>query len=169
MKFDTKKLARIIVSCLDPKFLDEPYKGLWEPSNPTFGFCSLASEAAYFILGGPESGFMSYATKDENNTSHWWLQNKEGEILDLTAEQFYLQGSKPPYERGLLGRPVGFMGMRIDVGNPFGFDRKPSLRVQWLLKRILETNNISYTESQIARFRESFLLKVKKKSYIQLK
>ncbi len=100
-----------------------------------FGFCSLASEAAYFILGGPESGFMSFATKDDNNTSHWWLQNKKGEILDFTAAQFYIQGTKPPYDRGLLGKPVGFMDMRIDVDNPFGFNRKPSLRVQSLLKR----------------------------------
>ena len=38
---------------------------------------------------------------------HWWVQDKAGKIIDLTADQYYSKGRVPPYDKaekaGLLG------------------------------------------------------------------
>jgi hypothetical protein len=38
---------------------------------------------------------------------HWWVQDKAGKIIDLTADQYYSKNRVPPYDKaekaGLLG------------------------------------------------------------------
>lgn len=108
-----------------------------DEQNPTYGFCSIASEALYFILGGKRNGISSYVCKDEDGSTHWWLKDSAGNIIDPTSNQYTIVNKLPPYERGIAGRPCGFMGIRVDVGNKYGFDRKPSKRARILLDRIL--------------------------------
>lgn len=82
-----------IQSVLTPDLL----KGMWnkEFDNPLAGHCYAATEALYWILGGPQSDYKTYVLShltwpeglDEGET-HWFLRNSKGEILDPTAGQF---------------------------------------------------------------------------------
>lgn len=130
------QLTQRIKRCLDPSLLRAPYDAQWTPENPTAGFCSVASEAAWFILGGKEAGWVAHAARDTDGSTHWWLMHESGCRYDPTAEQYYLAGKTPPYDRGIKSIPCGFMGVRRDENSPWGTGRKPGLRAQALLERM---------------------------------
>lgn len=132
------QLRTTIQACLSPDLLHKNFRPQWAPDNPTWGFCSVASEAAWFVLGGSQKGWSAYTARDEKGIVHWWLQHTSGLIFDPTEEQYTSQGKKPPYRAGAAGRIGGFMGVRKDEGNEWGFDRKPSLRAQQLLDKMVE-------------------------------
>ena len=71
--------------------------------HPLYGHCYVASEALYHILGGKASGWSPSRAKDATGTTHWWLENTGGEILDPTAGQYLDSGLTPPYEHGKRG------------------------------------------------------------------
>jgi len=89
--------------------------------HPFAGHCYAASEALYHLLGGKEKGYKPMRGKSENGESHWWIQDKDGNKLDPTAEQFYFVGLKPPYENG---RGNGFL------------TKNPSKRAKEIISRI---------------------------------
>lgn len=125
-----------LVEALDPAWLEPIYRARWSADNPTLGFCALASEAAFFELGGGPAGWKSMAVREADGTSHWWLEHVSGVRFDPTDDQFRRQGQVPPYERGLTGKACPFMGMRQDPDSPWGFQRKPGLRAAPLLHRL---------------------------------
>lgn len=125
-----------LVEALDPAWLEPAYRARWSADNPTLGFCALASEAAFFELGGGPAGWKSMAVREADGTSHWWLEHASGVRFDPTDDQFRRQGQVPPYERGLSGKACPFMGMRQDPDSPWGFQRKPGLRAAPLLHRL---------------------------------
>jgi hypothetical protein len=94
-------LVSKIQSVLTPDLL----RGKWkrETDNPLAGHCYAATEALYWMLGGPNSDWKSYIFKHktfpeglEEGETHWFLKNiKTGEILDPTAGQFDVE---IPYE-----------------------------------------------------------------------
>lgn len=129
---ETRAVA-LVQACLDPILLHPNYQKNWSPENPTYGFCSVASEALYFLLGGSLAGWKAVVGRDESGT-HWWLESETGRRLDPTADQYLSQGKRPPYDQG---RPGGFMGMREEPGSPWGFGRRPSRRAKDLLDRVL--------------------------------
>ena len=135
------ELRQRIHQALDPSLLSKEYRHTWSATNPTAGLCSVAAEAAWFILGGSQSGWVSHVASDpKNGGTHWWLEHSSGLRFDPTEEQYRTIGDVPPYERGALGRPTGFMGIRQDPGNAWGFDRKPSRRAQELLTRMMDVS-----------------------------
>ncbi len=74
-----------------------------EQSNQkSTGFCYIAAEALFHMMGGLDSGFRPMCASYEGGT-HWWLE-KDGIILDPTASQFL--PALPPYG---LGRRCGFL------------------------------------------------------------
>ena len=119
---------------LSPALLVSPYKERWSADNPTLGFCSMASEAAWFVLGGNKAGWTAKVQREDDGTTHWWLEQADGTRFDPTADQYRAVGKVPPYERGLMGKSSGFMGMRKDADNPFGLGLKPGKRAQALLE-----------------------------------
>lgn len=67
------------------------------------GWCYSASEALYY-LAAKEAGYkpVQGVTADKDGyISHWWLE-KNGEVLDITSDQFDFEF---PYE---VGRGRGF-------------------------------------------------------------
>lgn len=68
--------------------------------NPE-GWCYTASEAIYYLSGGKAAGIKPMrATIELQNglkVSHWWLQDEDGSVVDVTAAQFNFPF---PYERG---------------------------------------------------------------------
>jgi hypothetical protein len=153
MKPNLEKLKKLVIPHLDPNLLEPKYREWWSPENPTLGFCSLVTEVTYFLVGGSNSGYISYVARDKDDTTHWWLDHKTLGKLDLSKEQYTNIGLVPPYERGNLGKPCGFQGMRVDENNPWGFQRKPSIRAQKIIDSILKANKV--TNDRIPAFQKS--------------
>jgi len=85
------------------------------------GWCYAASEALYYYLGGKESNLTPKQLRidlvtlqprsdiDGMTISHWWLEDKDGNVIDPTSEQFDFAF---PYH---LGRGRGFQtNMKAD-------------------------------------------------------
>jgi hypothetical protein len=120
----------------DPSLLAAAYRSGWSAANPSYGFCSVASEVAWFMLGGAKAGWVAWNARDDDDSTHWWLRHASGQIYDPTRDQYTRVGKLPPYERGLPGRPGGFMGIRVDLQSPWPGQRRPGLRAQRLMARL---------------------------------
>ena len=121
----------------------------WDPSNPMRGHCAAASEALYFLAGGPRAGLVAWSAsylEGGGRASHWWLRDAAGAILDPTRAQVDDVGEIPPYQRVLVNPgfharigPRGFQGQRRlapGEADPWGFGRRPSRRAASLLARL---------------------------------
>ena len=72
-----------------------------DAERPTTGYCYVVAEVIYHRIA-PE-GYVPYVMKTGDNYTHWFLKNSDGEIIDLTADQF----DKPlDYSEG---RPQNFL------------------------------------------------------------
>lgn len=150
------RLIDALVPHLDPALLSKDYRAEWSPTNPTAGFCSIAAEAAYFLLGGVKQGWVAMVAADPEGGTHWWLERSTSqgrERFDPTAAQYLSQGLTPPYERG---RPSGFMGQRQDPGHPYGFDRRPGRRAEAVLTGVMTAHGHTgpLTERAVHQVRE---------------
>jgi len=104
-----ESLIRKIQSALTPDLL----KGMWKKdfSNPMTGHCYIATEALYWILGGPNGKYNPYVLSHktwpeglDGGETHWFLKNDKGDILDPTKDQF--EGEEIRYDKGT---PNGMM------------------------------------------------------------
>ena len=110
---------------LKPQYLNK----LKEDDDISCGQCYAASEAAFHMYG-KDNGFKSYVLNsktfpeglDEGDT-HWFLKNKEGEIIDPTAEQF--GDITIPYDKG---KGTGFL------------TKNPSNAAQQIIDRVNQNN-----------------------------
>ncbi|MGD9638658.1 MAG: hypothetical protein AB7U85_06325 [Alphaproteobacteria bacterium] len=116
-----------IKKVLTPDLLKPEFRASYIETNPMAGHCYAASEALYHLLGGSNSGYTPCRGKDDLGVTHWWLQNKGGEILDPTAEQYLSVGRTPPYKNGKGG---GFL------------TKLPSKRAREIIRRVSSNNNI---------------------------
>lgn len=69
------------------------------------GKCYIASEALYYLAGGKTAGLTPVRGALPGDLAplvHWWLRDSEGNVIDLTADQFDFDW---PYEDG---RGCGF-------------------------------------------------------------
>jgi len=63
---------------------------------PVCGHCYVASEAAWHLLGRGGGGWTP-ASANWKGVTHWWLEQDDGEIFDVTAAQF---PKGFPYDKG---------------------------------------------------------------------
>jgi hypothetical protein len=110
-----------------PSLLKTEYRG---HPNPFAGHCYTASEVFFHADGAWDSDFRPCRLKLKSaygsipaGTSHWWLEDSAGGVLDLTAEQF---SSPFPYR---LGQKGGFL------------TRQPCQRSQILLARLYDPSH----------------------------
>lgn len=95
----------------------------YDGRHPMFGHCFVATEALWHLTG---KKYSVYCGKDDENITHWWLQDALGNKFDATADQYTDLGKQPPYHRG---KKSAFM-LTYNEG-------RPSNRCQVLLERIL--------------------------------
>lgn len=107
------KTVNLIKDNLTPDLLNKIYQG---NANKFFGHCYVASEAAYYLLGGKIKGWKSMFIKHEGYP-HWFLKHNSGIIIDITNQQFK---TTVDYDKA-IGK--GFL------------TKIPSKRTQVLLKR----------------------------------
>ena len=72
-------------------------------ANPLYGYCYVASEALYYFIRAlllPDEylAYEPWRGTDGTGGTHWWLQNSDGDILDVTAGQYAALGIQAPYE-----------------------------------------------------------------------
>lgn len=120
-----KDLKISIISNLSDDLLSTKYQQIKKSSQfklpRTFGHCYVASEAAYFLLGGKKGGWKPYYIK-YLGCPHWFLKHDSGAILDLTSEQF--------------NSPINY---NLAVGKGF-LTKNPSKRTLKLIRKIEEFN-----------------------------
>jgi len=97
MKVNVNKLIKKIQNNLTPDLLKKEYRKI-NKTNKLYGHCFVATETLYYLL--KDKSFFPYYSKDYKNITHWWLQNDEGKILDVTKEQYLRVNKKPPYNKG---------------------------------------------------------------------
>jgi hypothetical protein len=134
----TIKLIRKTFKTPEAKKLLTPY---WREQNKnknvhSVGFCYIATEALFHMLGGKNSGYKPvcisfpidfYVNRPNDPVieTHWWLVNKEGKILDPTIDQIKKDiDIKEMYKNGIC---KGFQN---------GY-KKPSKRAQKLIELAL--------------------------------
>jgi len=82
-------------------------------TNPTFGHCHTVSGVLYKIFG-PKNVKMYRGFDGE--IYHWWVLDLNGNIIDLTADQYFSVEGVPPYN---VGEKAGLLGFdyrkRVDI------------------------------------------------------
>ena len=120
MAADLEQLGGLIVAQLTPDLLSTQFAKMPDAGrNPLFGHCYVASEALFHLAGGKKSGLRPRRIEIAKDRWHWWLVDREGNIVDITAKQF---DQPPDYTAGLK---TAFLSKR------------PSARAKKLMGRVL--------------------------------
>lgn len=121
-------ISKIIAEQLTPDLLTKKYREE-NVRNPMFGHCYHSTQALFYLMDTdkliPMSGI------DYRNDTHWWLQDGET-IYDVTADQYYSMGQKPPYDTGKRTQW-------------YGWKQRPHQRSLNLIMKVLDSMNDSYT------------------------
>jgi len=104
-KKNLKLVSDIIIRNLSPDLL--PKKWVERNSNNSmFGHCHTASGCLQKVFG--TKNIKLYRALDDEQIWHWWVVDVNGDLIDLTAEQYYSQGRNPPYNDGTKASILGF-------------------------------------------------------------
>lgn len=99
-----KKVTELILKNLSSDLLPRSWLDKNEV-NLTFGHCHNSAGCLYKIFG-PKAVNMYRGFDGE--IYHWWVQDKAGKIIDLTADQYYSKGRVPPYDKAEKAGMLGF-------------------------------------------------------------
>lgn len=75
-------------------------------TNPTFGHCHNVAGCLYKVFG--KDAVKMYRALDDEGIYHWWVKDLNGNIIDLTADQYYSTNRTPPYDKGEKAGLLGF-------------------------------------------------------------
>jgi hypothetical protein len=100
-----KMVSEIIKNNLTPDLLPKKWVER-NSSNPTFGHCHTASGCLQKIFG--TKNIKLYRSIDDEGIYHWWAIDLNGNLIDLTVEQYTSTGRTPPYEGGSKSQILGF-------------------------------------------------------------
>jgi len=68
------------------KHLRDRYRDRWTPDRPTTGYCYVVTEVLYHFLA--PDGYRPHVMKTGGDDTHWFLKGHDGEVIDLTDDQF---------------------------------------------------------------------------------
>ena len=144
-------LARTINKHLTSDLLGKDYKKDAPcKAGDTTGHCFIATQAAWFELGGKESGYVPRMLTHKEfpealkpgETHHYLINPDTKEVIDLTYDQFKNKNINQydiPYN---LGKKSGYQNQAIE-------NNKPTERTQKLLDRVNAENNNPQDAAQI--------------------
>ena len=122
---EVRRLAPLVRAALTPDVRQAATEA--KIDDGCTGYCYVASEALWHLLGGPGSPYRPHHVEHEGR-SHWYLATDDGEVVDLTACQFT--------------RPAPYAdGTRRAFLNPRSAARgtvKPSARTRTVIERVLD-------------------------------
>jgi len=98
--------------------LPKKYLKQWSPGS-CVGYCNAAAQALYFLGGGKAEGLTPVVWR-HGDVTHWWIEDSQGQVYDLTAEQFdfpvpYDEGTR----KGFQGRKEGGYQQPTKAVRPF--------------------------------------------------
>ena len=123
LKYDKEnldKVSKLILDNLTPDLVAVKFRAR-NAVQPLFGHCYAASACLQKIFGS--KNIKLYHAKDDEDIWHWWTVDKDGQIIDLTVDQYYNTGRTPPYGKGKKAGQLGW-----------GYRKK----VQKLLTKVLD-------------------------------
>lgn len=68
------------------KYVNKQYRDEWTSERPTTGYCYIVAEVVYHYLA--PKGSKPYVMKTGIDETHWFIKRADGNIIDLTADQF---------------------------------------------------------------------------------
>ena len=104
-KENLKLVSDTIIRNLTPDLLPKKWVER-NASNPMFGHCHTASGCLQKVFG--TKTIKLYRALDDEGIWHWWVVDVNGQLIDLTADQYYSQGRNPPYNDGQKASILGF-------------------------------------------------------------
>ena len=144
-------LARVINKHLTPDLLGKDYKKDAPcKAGDTTGHCFITTQAAWFELGGKDSGYVPRMLTHKEfpealkpgETHHYLINPNTNEVIELTYDQFEKKNINQydiPYS---LGKKSGYQNQAIE-------NNKPTERTQKLLDRVNAENNNPQDAAQI--------------------
>jgi hypothetical protein len=82
---------------------------LGEKPNPFKGMCYVASALLYGLYDG--KNMTLYRKKDYSGQYHWWIKTDDGTTIDMTREQYEIEGKEVPsasYDGAEIAKPMWF-------------------------------------------------------------
>jgi len=102
---DLDKVTKLIHKNLDlelcPKKFKEKNQGnplLGIKSNPMLGHCYHTTQALYYFFR--DANLKAMSASCDVAGSHWWCEDVDGNIIDITQDQYLSVGTKPPHDKG---------------------------------------------------------------------
>ena len=118
---DYELVKKLIIDNLEEKFCPPEYREL-NKENKYFGHCYHSTQALYYFFGNATLRIMSAPCQGPAG-HHWWLMDRDNNILDITAEQYDLFEFDPPYHKG-------------KDSNWYGWRNRPHRKTQELMHKI---------------------------------
>jgi hypothetical protein len=111
LKKDQKEQLFVALRKMGKKHVNSPYRSDWDYDNPAGGYCYVISEVLinYSLFGLAPEGSKSYCIVDKpfigEDSSHWFIRNLQGDIVDLTIskndkQHKYSKGKKKSFMKG---------------------------------------------------------------------
>lgn len=100
-----RRVSKVIKRNLAPDLLPLKYRAK-NATNPMFGHCHTASGCLYKIFGS--QSLHMYRAMDNDGIWHWWVQDRDGNVLDLTAAQYPKSKVGKLYKKGKKEGMLGY-------------------------------------------------------------
>jgi len=119
MEYNSENLNKVctaIRESLTNDLLPKRMNAVWKQRakiSPMFGHCHTASACLRKIFG--KENIQLYRGLDDDEIYHWWAEDKNGVVIDITADQYTNAGLNPPYDRGEKASPLGFPSYRDKI------------------------------------------------------
>jgi hypothetical protein len=104
-KSNLKKVIKLIEKNLSQDLLPKKYHER-NSKNWAFGHCHNASGCLYKIFGS--ENLHMYRALDDEEIWHWWVMDRDENIIDPTATQYKASQVKKLYKQGTKASLLGF-------------------------------------------------------------
>ena len=128
---DYEKVKKLIIDNLEEKLVPEKFREL-NKQNKLFGHCYHATQALYYFFVDAKLKIMS-ASCEGPAEHHWWLQDVDNNILDVTAEQYDAFDYDPPYQKGKESKW-------------YGWKNRPHRKTQKLMNKIQQESKLYFQQ-----------------------
>jgi hypothetical protein len=103
---DLDKVTKLIhknltINLCPPRFREK------NMGNPMFGHCYHATQALYYFF--KDANLKTMSAPCDVAGSHWWCEDVDGNIIDITQDQYLSVGTKPPHDKG---KETGWYGWK---------------------------------------------------------
>ena len=104
-KTNLKRVSRAIIRNLTHDLLPKKYCPE-NAVNPMYGHCHTASGCLYKVFGS--QALHMFRAIDSREIWHWWVEDRDNTVIDLTASQYPASAVRKLYKKGEKAGMLGF-------------------------------------------------------------